>query len=66
MTLQNKHTFVNRAVLAKSLGVSTKTIGRMEKAGLPRIVLVPGGHPRYDLDLVLEWVRTTHAKGETK
>jgi predicted DNA-binding transcriptional regulator YafY len=66
MTLQNKSTLVTRATLAEALGVSTKTIERMEKAGLPRIVPVPGGHSRYDIDLVLEWVRTTRAKGETK
>lgn len=62
-TIQN---LLSRSALAQRLGVSKKTIERLEKSGLPRIILRPGGHPRYDFDTVNKWIASTQENGESK
>jgi phage terminase Nu1 subunit (DNA packaging protein) len=57
---------INRTVLAERLGVSKKTVARMEKEGLPKITYRPGGHPRYDLALVNEWIASPRVQMEPK
>lgn len=63
---QISQNLISRSALAQRLGVSKKTIERMEKSGLPRILLRRGGRPRYDFDSVSEWIASTQKNGESK
>ena len=52
-----KPQFLDREALASRLGVSYRTICRLEKAGLPRLPIRPAGKAVYDLAAVIAWMQ---------
>lgn len=56
---------VTKKELADFFKVTTMTINRWEKKGLPAM-RAHGGAPRYDTDAVIEWMGTNEKDDETK
>ncbi|PYE49773.1 excisionase family DNA binding protein [Paenibacillus barcinonensis] len=48
--------------LSKVLQTSRRNIEKLRKYGLPVYFLSPGGHPRFDLTEVKEWMRRNSRK----
>jgi hypothetical protein len=52
---------LDRDGLATALGVSTKTLDRLRRAGLPELRI--GDSPRFDYGEVIGWLRTRREPG---
>lgn len=55
-----------RQEIAAFLKVSTTTIDRYEKAGMPVLRPPSGGDPRYEEKKVIEWLSKNRESGEEK
>lgn len=62
-----KHTVSRKLVsigeLADVLSISTRTIGRLRRAGIIVPIQITAACPRYDLEKILENLRTQSQKG---
>lgn len=56
---------LTKVEIAEKLRVTTMTIDRYEKKGMP--VLRPaGGDPRYDFDAIIEWMKSKPEEEQEK
>ena len=49
--------YIDRPSLAEGLGISTRTIARYEKRGLPSLMI--GGRKLYHLEAVAKWLKAS-------
>lgn len=53
--MNNTNDLLTRKALAEKLGIKVVTVYRLQKKGLP--VILVGRLPRYDYDSVLSWLQ---------
>ena len=49
--------------IAEFLNVSTMTVDRYEKAGMPVLRPPMGGDPKYDKDDIVDWMKSEKVEG---